>query len=134
VRALKHARDVVAEKRIDGIALTEVMRRADYSLEDAQRSLAGCDERVIETVFAEVRYQPYVERELREMKRQRELEDKLIPRSMDWNACHTLRTEARQALTKFQPDTFGQASRLEGVTPADLTLMRVLMAQARSDC
>ncbi len=129
--ALDNALRIVAESRVDGVALAEVMRRAEYERADAERVLAGFEPGVIETVFADVRYEPYVERERREMKRQRELEHKLIPRSIDWSACHTLRTEARQALVKFQPDTFGQASRLEGVTPADLTLMRVLVEQSR---
>ncbi|MBX3322874.1 MAG: tRNA uridine-5-carboxymethylaminomethyl(34) synthesis enzyme MnmG [Phycisphaeraceae bacterium] len=130
-QALDNAQRIVAESRVDGVALAEVMRRAEYERADAQRVLAGFEPGVIETVFADVRYEPYVERERREMKRQRELEHKLIPRSIDWSACHTLRNEARQALVRFQPDTFGQASRLEGVTPADLTLMRVLVEQSR---
>lgn len=88
------------------------------------------DREVLETVVAEVRYQPYIERERREVVRHAEMERRRIPAWMRWEQCATLRNEARQALAKFRPDTLGQAGRLEGITPADLTLVSVLVRRA----
>ncbi|GAB4386812.1 MAG: tRNA uridine-5-carboxymethylaminomethyl(34) synthesis enzyme MnmG [Phycisphaerales bacterium] len=88
------------------------------------------DREVLETILAEVRYRPYIEREQRQVVRQREMERRRIPAWMKWEECSSLRTEAREALARFRPDTLGQAGRLEGITPADLTLVSVLVRRA----
>jgi tRNA uridine 5-carboxymethylaminomethyl modification enzyme len=79
------------------------------------------------TVFADRKYEPYLARQHAEIKRQAELEHRRIPEAIDYDKLTHLRTEARQALIKFRPRTFGQAGRLEGITPADLTLLSVLV-------
>ncbi len=85
---------------------------------------------VVRTLHAEARYEPYVERERAEIRRRGESESRVLPAWLDYAAMTELRSEARQALLKFRPETLGQASRLEGVTPADLTLLRVLVERA----
>lgn len=77
--------------------------------------------------FAEWRYDPFIERQRVEIERQRELERRPLPERVDYTRVEQLRTEARGALARFRPTTFGQAGRLEGVTPADLTLLAVLV-------
>jgi tRNA uridine 5-carboxymethylaminomethyl modification enzyme len=79
------------------------------------------------TAYADRRYEPYLARQRAEIKRQAELEHRRIPEWFDYAACENMRTEAKLALGKFRPGTFGQAGRLEGVTPADLTLLAVLV-------
>jgi tRNA uridine 5-carboxymethylaminomethyl modification enzyme len=79
---------------------------------------------VVLTACAERRYRPYIERSRAEIRRMGELERRRIP-DLDVSAIQGLRAEAAQALAKFRPATFGQAGRLEGVTPADLTLLSI---------
>jgi tRNA uridine 5-carboxymethylaminomethyl modification enzyme len=55
------------------------------------------------------------------------MEGRRIPEAVDYHAFANLRTEAKLALSKFRPRTFGQAGRLEGITPSDLTLLSVLV-------
>ncbi|MGD9790851.1 MAG: tRNA uridine-5-carboxymethylaminomethyl(34) synthesis enzyme MnmG [Phycisphaerales bacterium] len=81
------------------------------------------------TVYANRRYEPYIRRQEVEIRRQAELEHRKIPESIDFESLPNLRTEARQSLARFRPRTFGQASRLEGITPADLTLLAVLCSR-----
>ena len=64
-----------------------------------------------------------------EIRRQRELETRRLPDWVEYDQLEGLRAEARESLARFRPDTYGQAGRLEGVTPADLTLLRVLIAR-----
>ncbi len=77
------------------------------------------------TVHADRRYESYIARHQADTRRLLETESRRIPREVDYHALEGLRGEAAEALTRFQPDTFGQAGRLEGVTPADLTLLSV---------
>ncbi len=87
--------------------------------------------RMIETAYADRKYAPFVERARNEIERQAQTEHRSIPDDMPYNELASLRTEARVALTRFRPRTFGQAGRLEGITPADLTLLSVLVKKHR---
>ncbi|HPO93824.1 MAG TPA: tRNA uridine-5-carboxymethylaminomethyl(34) synthesis enzyme MnmG [Phycisphaerales bacterium] len=81
-------------------------------------------------VLADRQYEAYVQRQRAEIRRQESMERRRIPAAIldpAHDALDSLRTEARQALRRFRPETFGQAGRLEGVTPADLTLLAVLI-------
>lgn len=126
--------DVVAMARVDGHPMTHALRWPQYDDAQFERDVAAhagrsFDPRVLRMVSAEVRYEPYIQRQAREVKRQREMERKRIPTHVDYRTMTSLRTEARQSLDRFKPATFGQASRLEGVTPADLTLLAVLVSR-----
>ena len=111
-----------------GQPLEKLLRGQAFEVDELRAALAGeCfDDGVWRTVHAERRYAAYIVRQRAEVRRVAELEHKRLPESIDYLAIHTLRAEARQALHRFRPRTFGQASRLEGVTPADLALLSVL--------
>ncbi len=83
------------------------------------------------TAVAEKRYNVYIERQKADVKRASEMESRAIPADVDYRGFTHLRNEARQALLKFRPATMGQASRLEGLTPADVTLLAVLVQRWR---
>ncbi len=93
--------------------------------------MPDADDAIWRTLYADRRYEPYIERQRAEIKRHREIERKTLPDWIDYEQLDTLRAEARQSLSRFRPSTFGQASRLEGVTPADITLLSVLVQRAR---
>jgi tRNA uridine 5-carboxymethylaminomethyl modification enzyme len=127
-------RAVVATARVDGHPMAHALRWPQYDDAQFERDVVAhagraFDPRVLRMVSAEIRYEPYILRQAGEVKRQRDMERRRIPTHVDYRAMTSLRTEARQSLDRFRPATFGQASRLEGVTPADLTLLAVLVSR-----
>jgi tRNA uridine 5-carboxymethylaminomethyl modification enzyme len=82
-------------------------------------------------VEIEVKYQGYIEMQSKEIDRIRRLEEWRIPSDIDFSSLTGLRTEAGQKLNKFHPATLGQASRIGGVTPADIAVLLVHMEKAR---
>jgi len=80
---------------------------------------------LLERVMIDLQYEGYIARQRAEIKRQRKSEHSRMPRDLDIHAINGLRRETREALIKFRPQTLGQAARLAGVTPADLTILAV---------
>ena len=80
---------------------------------------------VREQVEIEVKYQGYIERQNREVARVHRLEERHIPAGTDYGRLSGLRTEAGQKLARFRPATLGQASRIDGVTPADIAILLI---------
>jgi tRNA uridine 5-carboxymethylaminomethyl modification enzyme len=108
----------------------------DYRVDDLKSALIehlGEQSRGIwRTLHSDKRYEPYIERQIGQIKRSAELEHRPLPDWISYLELDSLRNEARLALDKFRPTTFGQASRLEGLTPADITLLSVLVKRARA--
>ncbi len=117
-----------------GKSLWECCREASFGSGELADAMRGAGETlpepVVRTLHAEARYEPYVERERGEIRRRAETESRRLPGWLDYAAFTELRAEARQALGRYRPETLGQASRLEGITPSDLTLLRVLVERA----
>ena len=86
---------------------------------------------VMEQVEIEIKYRGYIERQWKEVERMHRLEEKYIPQGIDYDKLTGLRYEARQKLSKFHPATLGQASRIEGVTPADIAILLVHLERGR---
>lgn len=131
---LEHLRRIVATTRIDGEPLARRIRRPEFEMADFRMILndtapAGVTftPAALATAFADAKYAPYLQRQAADISRAADLEHKRLPRGIDYGRLVALRPEARQALARFRPDTFGQAGRLEGLTPADLTLLSVLV-------
>ncbi len=118
---------------VRGEPLRDAVKRPHYRerdlADDCSEVLRACDPRVtagaVATVLADRQYAGYIERQRAEVRRQAEMEHRLMPAAVDFGAVRGLRAEARDALRRFRPRTFGQAARLEGVSPADLTLLLV---------
>ena len=114
-------------------SVAELMRRPDTSLRDLTalcdalriQSVISLPERLKERLSVELRYASFVEREAREVARTSGMERRAIPVGVDFHALTGLRYEARTKLTTHQPRTFGEASRLQGVTPADIAVLLV---------
>ncbi len=109
-----------------GVSLCDLLRRPQITYDD----LTPLDPRrpylspeIIKTVETDVKYAGYIKRELAEVERQRKLEGKYIPADMDYSRIKGLRLEATQKLTKYRPATVGQASRISGVSPADISVL-----------
>jgi tRNA uridine 5-carboxymethylaminomethyl modification enzyme len=80
-------------------------------------------------VETEVKYEGYIKRQLDEVKRFAKMEEKQIPADLDFHAIGGLRLEARQKLSEVRPETVGKASRIPGVSPADISVLLVALAQ-----
>jgi tRNA uridine 5-carboxymethylaminomethyl modification enzyme len=80
---------------------------------------------VVEQVGIEVKYEGYIAKQQQQVERMRRLENKTIPANFDYEAITGLRTEARHKLKQFQPATVGQAGRIAGVNPADISILLI---------
>lgn len=119
--------------RLHGAPLAALCRRPEFEEGHLAAALAELvphrrfEPGSVRTAYADAKYEPYVERQRAEVRRHAEMEHRRLPGAVDYTRFASLRPEARQALQRFRPGTFGQAGRLEGITPADLTLLAVLL-------
>ncbi len=110
--------------------LAELMCRPELSYE----ALAAIDkerkwlpDNVIEQVNIEIKYEGYISRQLKQVEQYKKMEQKKIPADIDYDAIGSLRLEARQKLKKMKPVSVGQASRISGVSPADISVLLVYL-------
>ncbi len=119
--------------RIEGMPLGAMVRRPEYSAERLGADLARAapdtafDRSAVFTAHTDRFYATYIERQRAEVRRHGELERRRIPPTLDYAMLPSVRSEARHALSRFRPETLGQAARLEGITPADITLLSVFV-------
>lgn len=114
------------------VSLAELIRRPELSYEavaplDKEREILPAD--VIEQVDINVKYEGYITRQLKQVEQFKKMEIKQIPKDLDYNDIRGLRIEARQKLSAVQPHSIGQASRISGVTPADISVLLIYMEQ-----
>ena len=125
---LRAARDWTATARHDGLRLDAWMRRPENDWRTLPADLRRDGEfsaEIWEQVETDLRYEGYIRRQEESVERSRGLESKLIPAGIDYASIRGLRTEARQKLATVAPANLGQASRISGVTPADIALLAV---------
>lgn len=115
-----------------GTTLAELIRRPELSYE----GLSSIDEGrpqlpwdVKEQVEINIKYDGYIRRQLKQVEQFKKLEAKKIPENLDYDAVGSLRIEARQKLKEYRPVSIGQASRISGVSPADISVLLVYMEQ-----
>ena len=115
-----------------GVSLAELMCRPELSYEilaeiDPDRKELPAD--VIEQVEIEIKYEGYIERQLRQVEQFKKMEKKKIPSEINYDNIESLRLEARQKLKALKPVSVGQASRISGVSPADISVLVVYLEQ-----
>ena len=110
----------------DLIKRPELTYEALVSIDQARRELP---EDVIEQININLKYDGYIKRQLRQVEQFKKLEKKRIPEEIDYTTVPSLRIEARQKLIKFKPVSIGQASRISGVSPADISVLLVYLTQ-----
>jgi len=116
----------------NGITLAELLRRPelDYaSLGAIDKARPSLDFETAEQVEIAIKYEGYIARELRQVKEMRRMEERKIPPDFDFNAVSGLRLEARAKLNAVRPLSIGQASRISGVSPADITVLLIALAK-----
>ncbi|WP_289356761.1 tRNA uridine-5-carboxymethylaminomethyl(34) synthesis enzyme MnmG [Paenibacillus sp. S-12] len=85
------------------------------------------DDEIKEQVEIQIKYAGYIEKQLLQVERLAKMEKKLIPQDIDYDVVHGIASEAKQKLTKIRPLSIGQASRISGVTPADISILLVYL-------
>ena len=111
-----------------GITLAELVKRPelDYDkLEELDEDRPRLPDDVREQVNIEIKYEGYIKRQMQQVAQFKKLEDKKLPEDFDYSEVNSLRREAVQKLNKVQPATIGQASRISGVSPADISVLLV---------
>jgi len=110
--------------------LAQILKRPEISYSNLPHKLDGLPDEVVQQVEIAVKYAGYIARQESEVSRFRSLEDKQIPDSFDYSTIPSLRMEARQKFIKIRPATLGQASRISGVSPADISILMVWLKRA----
>ncbi|QDG49717.1 tRNA uridine-5-carboxymethylaminomethyl(34) synthesis enzyme MnmG [Persicimonas caeni] len=118
----------------NGVTLEDLLKRPDNSMEDlkpvAARFAPGLDldalsDEVIEAIEIQVQYQGYIDRQLKQVDKRREMEEAKIPRELEYSDIHSLSNEVVEKLSKVRPTTVAQASRVQGITPAAISAILI---------
>lgn len=111
-------------------SLAELLCRPELSyeiLEEIDKDRKELSPCVLEQVEIEIKYEGYIVRQKRQVEQFKKMEKKRIPKEIDYDEVSSLRLEARQKLKQFQPASIGQASRISGVSPADISVLLVYL-------
>ena len=114
----------------NGTTLAELIKRPELCYEDLSpidKDRPQLKSDVIEQININLKYEGYIERQRRQVEHFKKLENKRIPENIDYMSISGLRREAAQKLDRFRPENVGQAQRISGVSPADISVLLVYM-------
>ena len=118
----------------NGIKLSDLMKRSELNY----KNLAEIDENRIDLpkdvqqeVEIQIKYEGYIKLQEEQVEKFRKLEQKILPNNIDYDKIKGLRLEARQKLNKIKPNSIGQASRISGVSPADISVLLIYLEQIK---
>ena len=121
-----------SSKISNGIKLAELLRRTELTYEDLKEideDRPGLSEQVKEEVEIQIKYEGYIRLQEDQVKKFEKLERKVLTDDIDYAKIEGLRLEARQKLNKIKPTSIGQASRISGVSPADISVLLIFLEQ-----
>ncbi|BCP64964.1 tRNA uridine-5-carboxymethylaminomethyl(34) synthesis enzyme MnmG [Streptococcus suis] len=115
----------------DALTAKEFMRRPDVTYADVVAFIGPAaedlDAKTIELIETEVKYEGYIAKAMDQVDKMKRMEEKRIPADIDWDDIDSIATEARQKFKLISPETIGQASRISGVNPADISILMVYL-------
>ena len=115
----------------DALTAKEFLRRPEIHYQDIVNFIGPAaedlDSKVVELIETEVKYEGYINKALDQVAKMKRMEEKRIPSTIDWDAIDSIATEARQKFKQINPETIGQASRISGVNPADISILMVYL-------
>ena len=117
-----------------GTKLSELLKRTEItykSLAEVDKKRPELDRQVTEEVEIMVKYDGYIEMQKRQVEGFKKLEKKLLPENLDYSTIKGIRLEAQQKLNKYKPYSIGQASRISGVSPADISVLLIYLEQLK---
>ena len=118
-----------------GIRLIDLIKRPQLgydALKNIDRTRPDLDPNIFEQVEIEVKYEGYIKRQEAQIEQMRRLENKSLPKNTDYNTIAGLRLEAQEKLNKIKPQNIGQASRISGVSPADISVLVIWLSQLKN--
>ena len=118
----------------DGIRASDLLRRPEMTYEHIHLlvpSEVALNDEITEQVEIQIKYEGYIEKSLQQVERMKKMENKKIPEDIDYDAIPRLATEARQKLKDVRPLSMGQASRISGVNPADVSILLIYIEQGK---
>ena len=113
-----------------GVKLSELIKRSELSYEclaEIDKERPKLDEQVQKEVGIELKYEGYIKLQAEQVEKFKKLEEKLLPQEINYEEIKGLRLEARQKLNKIKPNNVGQASRISGVSPADISVLLIYL-------
>ena len=115
----------------DAMTAKEFLRRPEVSYQDVVAFIGPAaedlDDKVIELIETEIKYEGYISKAMDQVAKMKRMEEKRIPANIDWDDIDSIATEARQKFKLINPETIGQASRISGVNPADISILMVYL-------
>ena len=114
-----------------GVKLVDLLKRPQISYEDLKEfdtTRPEIPSEILEKVQVEIKYEGYINRQNRQISEMRRLEKKILPKDLDFSEIKGLRLEAIEKLSKLKPNNIGQASRISGVSPADISVLIIWLA------
>lgn len=115
-----------------GVRLIDLLKRPQLGYEELKTvdtDRPDLDPNIFEQVEIEIKYEGYIQKQLKQVEQMRKLETKLLPKDFDYREIKGLRLEAQEKLDKIKPLNIGQASRISGVSPADISVLLIWLAQ-----
>ena len=118
----------------DGLSLYELLRRPEITMETLKHFIEiPYDEIIQEQVEISIKYEGYIAKALKEAEKMINLENKLIPEDINYDKIHNLASEAKQKLKEVRPTSIGQALRISGVNPADISILMIYLKKEYSN-
>lgn len=117
-----------------GLTIDEILRRSNITIYDVKKLgyFENIDNDALDEIEIECKYRGYIQKEYDAIEQTRKLENKQLPKDIDYMQIEGLRIEARQKLNKIRPANLGQAGRISGVSPADVQILIVYLAQHKA--
>ena len=115
-----------------GVRLIDLLKRPQLGYEELKSvdvDRPDLDPNIFEQVEIEIKYEGYIQKQLKQVEQMRKLETKLLPKNFDYREIKGLRLEAQEKLNKIKPLNIGQASRISGVSPADISVLLIWLVQ-----
>jgi tRNA uridine 5-carboxymethylaminomethyl modification enzyme len=133
----EHRAQIKAEiRRLDktyheGASLSQTLRRPEINYMDLPENASSLDQEVIKQIEIEVKYSGYIKREQERIGASKNHENQLIPPGFDYDSIQSMRHEAREKLKKILPENLGQASRISGVNPSDISILSMYLKRCK---
>ncbi len=118
----------------NGVKLADLLKRSELTyenLKEIDKNRMDLPKEVQEEVEIQIKYEGYIKMQEEQVKKFKKLEQKVLPEEIDYSKIKGLRLEARQKLNKIKPNSVGQASRISGVSPADISVLLIYLEQTK---
>jgi tRNA uridine 5-carboxymethylaminomethyl modification enzyme len=132
LESIERLKNYLEKTRSQGVTLWEHLRRPRFDARSAEFEIPTAGPEVLQAVMIDAKYEGYLAKQDRLVANFRTMESKKIPPGLDYTDVAHLRSEAKEKLSAFKPSTLAQASRISGITPADITVIQVHLKKTLS--